>query len=109
MKQCRLRYSPKAQRLARPVVIVLSFDISELLYRKGMLPIFNPLRKHIALQEFALRVFLTLENTPSWRENLAAEAGGHRDAGDPRSPGRQGRDHDDPYCDGRRGRSGGER
>ena len=37
-----------------------------------MLPIFNPLRKHIALQEFALRVFLTLENTPSWRENLAA-------------------------------------
>jgi hypothetical protein len=24
------------------------------------------------LQEFALRVFLTLENTPSWRENLAA-------------------------------------
>jgi hypothetical protein len=56
-KQGRRKYSPKAQRLARPVVIVLSFVIANSFSVQGIYSIAKPLMKYIALQVFALQVF----------------------------------------------------
>jgi hypothetical protein len=56
-KQCRRKYSPKAQRLARPVVIVLAFVIANAFSAKGIYRIAKPWMKDSALQEFALQVF----------------------------------------------------
>jgi hypothetical protein len=55
-KQCRRTYSPKAQRLARLVVIMLSFVIANSFAAQGIYSIAKPLMKAIALQEFALQV-----------------------------------------------------
>ena len=52
-EHCRRRYSPKAHRLARLVVIMISFAMANAYLAKGRDRIATPWMQYISLQEFA--------------------------------------------------------